>query len=172
SAAAIASGFFGDEAGPKLATVLRQGEQALKRAEAAVAGIFSEQVVRDAQLLKNAWSDVASVIGVSIRDAFVRAAASASEFFRVIDEADRLEADMREFGEATARVLAETRDLEERRRALHLSFVREGRVQSIGELEQRQQLLERLANARPTPFAERQRQHRERQAAAAEAARL
>ena len=61
--AALASAFFGREAGAKLASALALGEEAINSAADAATGIFNDDTVRKADELADAWERISAAAG-------------------------------------------------------------------------------------------------------------
>jgi hypothetical protein len=72
--AAIAAAFFGREAGAKMQDALSRGTDALNDAAAAATGIFSDDTVRKADQLADAWERIAAAAGKYFRSSAVNTA--------------------------------------------------------------------------------------------------
>ena len=79
--AAIASGLFGDDAGPKLVKALSLGVKGLKEYEDAAQGVLSDEQVAKAAAIDDAFNRLARTIGVTLKGAVVSTAASMAQFF-------------------------------------------------------------------------------------------
>lgn len=100
---AILAGLFGDEIGPKMASLVAQGTDALQDAEEAAKGLLSEETVRKAEELNNSMGKIAQTVGGGVATAFIEAAYGASSFFKLgMSQFDAY------FGEGEARVEALT----------------------------------------------------------------
>ncbi len=91
--AAIASRLFGQELGPKLAAALKGGSQAMDDAREQVAGMISDQSVRQAEALDDAFKRMAGTVGGPLKTAAIGAAFEIAKIFGHVedDPADALQ---------------------------------------------------------------------------------
>lgn len=148
--AAKASELFGEEAGPKLAGALDGGIDALQSTREEITGLISDERLRDAELLNDAFGRIASTIGGTLKSAIVGVTADFAEFIGLIErtEADSLRREIEQIDKQIASL----------------------QVGSPTRLIDRREDLERqlrIAELR-TPFAERQKMFAEQARRAAE----
>lgn len=86
---AVAAALFGKNAGPLMRDTLSQGTQALRAAEAAARGLYSDEQVRQADLLNDAMKRLSSTIGVTLKGAIIETAADLADMFGLIDQGVR-----------------------------------------------------------------------------------
>jgi minor tail protein len=84
--AALAAAFFGREAGAKLQDTLGRGTEAINAAAEAATGIFTDETVRQADALGDAWERIASAAGNFFKSAAVQGTFDLARLFG-IDEA-------------------------------------------------------------------------------------
>lgn len=84
--AAIAGRLFGQELGPKLAAALKGGSQALDQAREQVVGIISDESVRKAEALDDAFKRMAATIGGPLKQAAINAAFEISRIFGYVED--------------------------------------------------------------------------------------
>jgi hypothetical protein len=163
-AAAIASAFFGDEAGPKLAQTLRIGTQAMREAEAAAKGIFSESQIAAAQALDDAYKKVVGTIGTDLKGALIDVSVGFSQLLGLTDEV----------GKDAIEKLRLLQDIERTQKRIQLlenagpmRFAFEGGQGALDFARNRLEDLQRQEriSALRTPFGERGRARDERDAA-------
>ncbi len=109
--AAIAGQLFGREMGPKLAAALKGGAQALEEARKQVAGIISDERVRQAEALDDAFKRMSATISGPLRAAAI---GTAFEFAKLFGFAEDAPADIlnRKIGETEDRVKQLTNAIE------------------------------------------------------------
>lgn len=83
--AAEAAALFGREAGPKLASALGQGIDAMEAMREAAPGVLSSQNIQLAAELNDEFDKLARTVGGSLKNAFIEATARAADFFGVVD---------------------------------------------------------------------------------------
>lgn len=144
--AALASAFFGRNAGPLMVDTLSKGTDALNEAAAAASGVFSDEQIRNADALNDSMKRLASTIGVGLKGAVIDFAAVWAKAFGVD-----------EFENAVQPLEHRLKELELRERGIRSGFLGspEARDAQLADVaRQRQELLdadryERLIN---TPF--------------------
>jgi hypothetical protein len=86
--AAIAAQLFGREAGSKLQDTLGRGAESINRAADAAQGILSDDTVRKADELADAWDRIASAAGNWAKSVTIAAAYEVSEVAGIVDPQD------------------------------------------------------------------------------------
>lgn len=83
--AGIAARLFGEEAGAKLAASLKGGIDALNQTREATAGMLSDEVIADAELLNDSFERIAKTIGGTVRNAVIETTADMAALLGLID---------------------------------------------------------------------------------------
>lgn len=81
--AALAAVFFGRELGAKMQDTLGQGKAAIDELAAAASGIFTDETVRKADLLGDAWAKIAGSVGNYAKSLAIAASYDASKVLGV-----------------------------------------------------------------------------------------
>lgn len=148
--ASRAAELFGRELGPKLAASLSGGIRALEETKQQITGLISNQNVKDAEALSDAFNRMATSIGTRLRNSVILVTADLAQMFGLIDRG--VKGDLQRDLDA---INDKIRNLEAADRAGSLG----GNIKILEDaIQERERLLRRLkVEEGKTPFSERRR---------------